>query len=70
MVTGAELFERDDLKRTADCRREQFTSRAFPDTGYYLLQHGSGFERISVVFDCGQQGLEPLAKSEEPDEAQ
>ena len=36
-------------------------SRAFPESGYYLLQSGRGPERISVVFDCGKLGLEPLA---------
>ena len=37
------------------------TSRAFPKTGYYLLQYGRGRQRISVVFDCGELGLGPLA---------
>ena len=38
-------------------------SKAFPDTGYYLLQHGgaAGTDRIGVVFDCGQLGMGPLA---------
>jgi len=61
MATGAELFGRNDFEKSPDCRHEQLTSRAFPDTGYYLLQHGSGAQRISVVFDCGPLGLEPLA---------
>ena len=39
------------------------TSRAFPDTGYYLLQCGDQGDanRISLIFDCGPLGLEPLA---------
>ncbi len=38
-------------------------SRAFPESGLYLLQHGSRNPeaRISVVFDCGNLGLGPLA---------
>lgn len=36
-------------------------SRAFPDSGYYLLQGGSGATRISVVFDCGELGYGPIA---------
>jgi len=38
-------------------------SRAFPETGYYLLQsghHGSS-DRISVLFDCGPLGMGSLA---------
>lgn len=38
-------------------------SQAFPESGYYLLQHGGTWpdERLSVVFDCGPLGLPPLA---------
>lgn len=36
-------------------------SRAFPHSGYYLLQCGSGDERLSVVFDCGELGFGPIA---------
>lgn len=38
-------------------------SRAFPDSGYYLLQSGTqGSDgRISVAFDCGELGMKPLA---------
>ncbi len=36
-------------------------SRAFPDSGYYLLQGGAGKQRISVVFDCGELGYGPIA---------
>ncbi|MHC4294776.1 MAG: heparinase II/III family protein, partial [Planctomycetota bacterium] len=35
-------------------------SRAFEQSGYYMLQCGKGSERISVVFDCGELGLAPL----------
>jgi hypothetical protein len=39
------------------------TSRAFKNSGYYLLQHGEfdSLDRISVVFDCGPLGMKPLA---------
>jgi hypothetical protein len=39
------------------------TSRALSDSGYYLLQHGQldSPDRISLVFDCGPLGMEPLA---------
>jgi hypothetical protein len=38
-------------------------SRAFADSGYYLLQCGrpGHRDRISVVFDCGELGFGPLA---------
>jgi hypothetical protein len=38
-------------------------SRAFPDTGYYLLQTGtpSASDRISVLFDCGELGFGTIA---------
>ncbi len=38
-------------------------SRAFPDSGYYLLQSGkSGApNRVSVLFDCGELGFGALA---------
>lgn len=38
-------------------------SRALKDSGYYLLQYGEldSSDRISVVFDCGPFGMEPLA---------
>ena len=39
------------------------TSKAFKDSGYYLLQHGEldSPDRISVVFDCGPLGMGALA---------
>jgi hypothetical protein len=38
-------------------------SRAFPDSGYYLLQsgHHGQPDRISVVFDCGDLGYKSIA---------
>lgn len=36
-------------------------SVAFPETGYYLLQHGEAGQGISVGFDCGPLGLAPMA---------
>ena len=38
-------------------------SRAFPDTGYYLLQCGtpSAADRIGVLFDCGELGFGSIA---------
>jgi len=42
---------------------QSISSRAFPDTGYYLLQWGgrSNGDRISVVFDCGELGYLSIA---------
>ncbi len=39
------------------------TSIAFKDSGYYLLQNGEPYspDHVSVVFDCGPLGMEPLA---------
>jgi hypothetical protein len=36
-------------------------SRAFLESGYYLLQSGAGEERISVMFDCGELGFGTIA---------
>lgn len=38
-------------------------SRAFQDSGYYLLQcgHENGPDRISVLFDCGELGFQSIA---------
>jgi len=38
-------------------------SRAFPDSGCYLLQtgHRRSADRVSVVFDCGPLGFGPIA---------
>jgi hypothetical protein len=43
--------------------RARLQSRAFPETGYYLLQHGkSGApDAVSVVFDCGDLGMKGIA---------
>jgi hypothetical protein len=51
------------FKAIPEMQNKTITSRAFQESGYYLLQHG-GFDspdRISVVFDCSSLGLEPLA---------
>lgn len=45
---------------------DELASRAFPDAGYYLLQHGASAadnidDRISMTFDCGELGFGPLA---------
>ena len=41
----------------------RFTSVAFKETGYYLLQNGerNSTDHISVVFDCGPLGMGALA---------
>jgi len=51
------------LKTIPESQNKTITSRAFKDSGYYLLQHGEFDtpDRISVVFDCGPLGMEPLA---------
>ena len=38
-------------------------SREFPESGYYLLQHGhrGSADRISVLFDCGELGYSSIA---------
>lgn len=47
----------------ADGAGEPLPSRAFADTGYYLLQsgHRNGRDRISVTFDCGELGFGAIA---------
>ena len=56
--SGRQSFEGIPKLQSKTC-----TSRAFEDSGYYLLQHGKldSPDRISVVFDCGRLGMEPLA---------
>ncbi len=54
---GAEQFQ----ILTSPQGDRSITSRALVESGYYLLQSGAGAERISVVFDCGELGLAPLA---------
>lgn len=46
-----------------DHPRQVISSKALKHGGYYLLQHGRADapDRISVVFDCGPLGLEPMA---------
>jgi hypothetical protein len=36
-------------------------SRAFADSGHYLLQSAAGPAPVSVLFDCGNLGMGPLA---------
>ena len=47
----------------ADTPDETIGSRSLKDSGLYILQHGrlDSLERISIVFDCGPLGLEPMA---------
>jgi hypothetical protein len=42
---------------------DHLLSRAFPESGYYLLQCGprAGAGRISVLFDCGALGFKSIA---------
>lgn len=42
---------------------EVLVSRAFPESGYYLLQsgHKGRGDRVSVVFDCGDLGFKSIA---------
>lgn len=43
--------------------KQPLQSRAFSDSGYYLLQSGdaNSHNRISVLFDCGELGLGSIA---------
>jgi len=54
---------RQSFKAIPEPQNKTITSRAFKDSGYYLLQHGEldSPDRISVVFDCGPLGMEPFA---------
>jgi hypothetical protein len=56
--SGRETFE----ALATQPRARTLVSRGFPETGLYLLQAGTPgqSDRISVTFDCGRQGLEPL----------
>ncbi len=57
------LFPADELATLgADRGAERpLHSVALADAGLYLLQRGSGAERVSVGIDCGELGLGPLA---------
>jgi len=59
---GREAYERLVYgdKRAWDGR---LSTKGFPQTGYYVLQYGQAGRDgcISVVFDCGELGLSPLA---------
>ena len=54
---------RQSFKAIPELQKKEITSRAFEDSGYYLLQHGEfdSPDRISVVFDCGPLGMGALA---------
>lgn len=58
---------RDAYERLVSTDRKawdgRLSSKAFRQTGYYVLQHGQAGrgDSISVVFDCGELGLPPLA---------
>jgi hypothetical protein len=54
---------RRSLHAIPDPSNKTIASVALKESGYYLLQHGErdSPDRISVVFDCGLLGLEPLA---------
>ena len=51
------------FKAIPEPQNKTSSSRAFKDSGYYLLQHGEfgSPDRISVVFDCGPLGMGALA---------
>ncbi len=54
---------RQSFKSIPEQQNKTSISRAFKDSGYYLLQHGEldSTDRISVVFDCGPLGMGALA---------
>ncbi|MHC4351646.1 MAG: heparinase II/III family protein [Planctomycetota bacterium] len=54
---------RQSFMAIPESRDKRIVSRAFADSGYYLLQHGDldSADRISVVFDCGPLGMGALA---------
>src|SRR5690606_20444630 len=60
-LLGREAFSKP-LSRTRS-NRPRLRSRAFAETGLYLLQSGHAGEddRISVTFDCGPLGLGSIA---------
>ncbi len=57
--TGIDVFDRLD----GGAAPARISSRAFPDTGVYLLQAGGrgGDDRISVTLDCGALGFGAIA---------
>jgi uncharacterized heparinase superfamily protein len=54
---------RQSFKAIPELQNKTSTSRAFKNSGYYLLQYGEfdSPDRISVVFDCGPLGMGALA---------
>ncbi len=53
----------DHFESIPEAESHQCASTALPKTGYYLLQNGrlDSPDRLSVVFDCGPLGMEPMA---------
>lgn len=58
-LLGRESRERFDAIAAQSAR--PLRSRAFVDSGYYLIQSGQAAERISVLFDCGELGFHSIA---------
>ncbi|MBN1805945.1 MAG: alginate lyase family protein [Sedimentisphaerales bacterium] len=56
--------ERQCFKAIQTLQNKTCTSKAFKESGYYLLQHGklNSSDRISVVFDCGPLGMGATAE--------
>jgi hypothetical protein len=50
------------IKQYLDLPAEDFclNSRAFPETGYFVMRGGKGSEAAYLVFDCGPFGYEPV----------
>jgi hypothetical protein len=61
-LLGTNAFE-TYKKIDASAAPKQIASRAYPDSGYYLLQYGDADSdgQISVAFDCGELGFGPIA---------
>lgn len=53
----------DHFKAIPEVESHQCNSTPLSKTGYYLLQNGqlNSSDRISIVFDCGPLGMEPMA---------
>jgi hypothetical protein len=54
---------RQSFEAIPESQDKRIVSRAFTDSGYYLLQHGDldSPDCVSVVFDCGPLGMGALA---------
>lgn len=59
-LLGQESIETYKQLQTTDA---PLVSRAFPDSGFYLLQSGSkkNSDQVSVLFDCGDLGYQSIA---------